>query len=192
MKTETKVEIMVGVILALVFFWGLGIRNQLVHLKEDVNLQQAQIETTLQRRADLIPQLVETVKGYMAHEEHIFTEIANARIHLTDSISTGNIETMAEADTQLKNAYDTFLAVVVEDYPELEAISLFVSLQDEIAGTENRILRLRQTYNESVQAYNIALQEYPTNIVARLLGYHLMDYFEASSDSYDAPIINFS
>ena len=138
MKTKTKVLIVIGIVLLLVGFWFFGTRNSLVSLKEDVEMQQSQIETTLQRRNDLIPNLVAPVKGYANHEEAVFTEIADARSKLAGSIESGDMESISEANTALDSALSKLLAIS-ENYPDLKASEQFIALQDELAGTENRI-----------------------------------------------------
>ena len=147
MKTKTKVLIVIGIVLLLVSFWFFGTRNSLVSLKEDVEMQQSQIETTLQRRNDLIPNLVATVKGYANHEEAVFTEIADARSKLAGSIESGDMESISEANTALDSALSKLLAIS-ENYPDLKASEQFIALQDELAGTENRIAVARQYYND--------------------------------------------
>ena len=144
MKTKTKVLIVIGIVLLLVGFWFFGTRNSLVSLKEDVEMQQSQIETTLQRRNDLIPNLVATVKGYANHEEAVFTEIADARSKLAGSIESGDMESISEANTALDSALSKLLAIS-ENYPDLKASEQFIALQDELAGTENRIAVARPT-----------------------------------------------
>ena len=137
MKTKTKVLIVIGIVLLLVGFWFFGTRNSLVSLKEDVEMQQSQIETTLQRRNDLIPNLVATVKGYANHEEAVFTEIADARSKLAGSIESGDMESISEANTALDSALSKLLAIS-ENYPDLKASEQFIALQDELAVTDCR------------------------------------------------------
>lgn len=190
MKNGTKVLVCIGVIVVLVVFWFLGTRNSLVSLKEDVEMQQAQIETTLQRRSDLIPNLVATVKGYATHEEKVFTEIADARSKLAGSIESGDIESISEANDALDSALGRLLAIS-ENYPDLKASEQFIALQDELAGTENRIAVARQYYNEKVRTYNTSVQSFPTSIVAGMSGYYPMQYFEANESAKEVPEVNF-
>lgn len=190
MKSGTKVLIGIGVILLLVVFWFFGTKNSLVSLKEDVEMQQSQIETTLQRRSDLIPNLVETVKGYTTHEEELFTEIADARAKLAGSIESGDIETISEANNALDSALGRLLAIS-ENYPDLKASDQFIALQDELAGTENRIAVARQYYNEKVKTYNTTVQRFPTSIVAGMTGYYPIQYFEADESAMEVPEVNF-
>ena len=190
MKNGTKVFIGIGVVAVLVVFWFFGTRNSLMSLKEDVEMQQSQIETTLQRRSDLIPNLVATVKGYATHEEKVFTEIADARSKLAGSIESGDIESISEANNALDSALGRLLSIS-ENYPDLKASEQFIALQDELAGTENRIAVARQYYNEKVRTYNITVQRFPTSIVAGMSGYYPMQYFEADESAKEVPEVNF-
>ena len=190
MKNGTKVLIGIGVVVLLAVFWFFGTRNSLVSLKEDVEMQQSQIETTLQRRSDLIPNLVATVKGYATHEEKVFTEIADARSKLAGSIESGDIESISEANNALDSALGRLLSIS-ENYPDLKASEQFIALQDELAGTENRIAVARQYYNEKVRTYNITVQRFPTSIVAGMSGYYPMQYFEADESAKEVPEVNF-
>lgn len=190
MKNGSKALIVVAVVVLLFVFWFFGTRNSLVSLKEDVEMQQSQIETTLQRRSDLIPNLVETVKGYTTHEEDVFTEIADARSNLAGSIKSGNIQSINEASNVLDSALGRLLAIS-ESYPDLKASEQFIALQDELAGTENRIAVARQYYNEKVRTYNTAVQRFPTSIIAGMSGYYPMQYFEADESANEVPKVNF-
>ena len=190
MKNGTKVLIGIGVVVVLVVFWFFGTQNNLVSLKEDVEMQQSQIETTLQRRSDLIPNLVATVKGYATHEEKVFTEIADARSKHAGSIESGDMECIIEANNALDSALGRLLAIS-ENYPDLKASEQFIALQDELAGTENRIAVARQYYNEKVRTYNTTVQSFPTSIVAGMTGYYPMQYFEADESSKEVPEVNF-
>ncbi len=190
MKSSTKTLVIILAIVAVLVIWFIGAQNNLVNLEEEVKLQFSQVETTLQRRSDLIPNLVETVKGYAKHEEEVFTQIADARSKLAGSIKTGDVEDINEASNQLDSALNRLL-VITENYPELKANEQFVALQDELAGTENRIAVARQNYNETVSEYNKAIKMFPTSIVAGMNGYEAADYFEADDDAKDAPVVNF-
>lgn len=190
MNNGKNVLIGVVVVLALIVFWFFGTRNSLVSMKEDVKNQQSQVEVALQRRNDLIPNLVATVKGYASHEEAVFTEIAEARAKLAGSIETGDIESINEANNALDSALGRLLAIS-EDYPDLEASTQFIALQDELAGTENRISVARNHYNDAVTAYNKAVQSVPTSIVASMSGYYPMEQFEASESAKEVPVVSF-
>lgn len=166
------------------------IRNNLVDLREEVEMQQSQVETNLQRRSDLIPNLVVTIKGYVAHENEVFTSIAEARTKLAESINNGNVSDINEANCSLNSALNRLIAIA-EDYPELKASEQFIALQDELAGTENRISVARQYYNEKVKDYNSTVQKFPTSIVASISGFYPMDYFEADDGAYEVPQVSF-
>lgn len=187
---STAVLLCISGAIILTTFWFLSTQNNLVSLKEDVEMQKSQIETTLQRRSDLIPNFVATVKGYAAHEEKIYTEIADARYKLTGSIETGNIESMIEANDALNSSISKLLAIS-ENYPELKSSEQFVALQDELAGTENRITVARQYYNEKVKTYNTSVKRFPSSIVAKAKGFSPIQYFEADENSKTVPEINF-
>ena len=178
-----------AVILVVVLIVGgiISTYNGLVDKREAVQNADAQIQNVLQRRADLIPNLVNTVKGYAAHEEEIYTALADARAKLN---SASNAAEYAEADEAFSSALSRLL-VVVENYPDLKANENFIYLQDELGGTENRIAQERKKYNNAVTTYNTALQKFPTVIFAGMLGFEKADYFEASAESQTVPTVNF-
>jgi len=183
---------LIGILIVAFLFgsWFISTRNNLVTLEEEVNLQLSNVGTTLQRRSDLIPNLVETVKGYAKHEEQVFTEIADARSKLAGSISSGDIEAMNEANNALDSALSRLL-VITENYPTLVASQQFISLQDELAGTENRITVARQYYNEAVNTYNKSIKKFPASIIAGMSGFEAADYFEVDEGAKDAPKVSF-
>ncbi|HHY93604.1 MAG TPA: LemA family protein [Firmicutes bacterium] len=164
-----------------------GTYNGLVGRSEKINEQWAQIQSQLQRRYDLIPNLVETVKGYAAHEQGVFTAIAEARAKLAGAATP---EQQVEAANQLEGALARLL-VIVERYPELKANEQFNRLMDELAGTENRIQVARARYNTAVKDYNFTIRRFPTVVVARLLGFDQRAYFEAGPEAQGAPKVNF-
>lgn len=184
--------ILIGLLVVVFIFgsWSIGTRNNLVTLEEEVHLQLSNVGTTLQRRADLIPNLVETVKGYAKHEEQVFTEIADARSKLAGTISKGDIEGMQEANSSLDSALSRLL-MITENYPELKASQHFTALQDELAGTENRITVARQNYNDVVRKYNSTLKKFPTNIIANMSGFEPAEYFEVEESAKQAPVVSF-
>ena len=190
MKKGTIVIISVLAFFAILLFWGIGTNNSLVQLHEDVSLEAGQIQTTLQRRSDLIPNLVSTVKGYAAHEEQVFTEIADARSKLSGAISSGDLEAIKEANDGLSSALTRLLAIQ-EAYPDLKADAQFTALMDELAGSENRINVARQKYNDTVATYNKQIKMFPSSIIANMNGFTEEEYFEADAGAQQAPIVNF-
>jgi LemA protein len=161
--------------------------NRLVSLSEQVNEQWAQIETQLQRRYDLIPNLVETVKGYAAHEQDVFTAVAEARARLAGATGTSE---QVEAANQMESALARLL-VLVERYPELKANEQFNRLMDELAGTENRVSVARMRYNEAVQQYNRVIRTFPTVLLAGMFGFDERPYFQAREGAGAVPRVDF-
>ena len=190
MKKNTKILTIVLIILAILIVYFIGTSNHFITLEQEVDSQYSQIESTLQRRADLIPNLVATVKGYAKHEEEVFTEIAKARSNLSGSIQKGDLDEINQAYDSLNSAISRLLAIS-ENYPTLQANGNFQSLQDELAGTENRINVARQQYNEKVKTYNTSIKRFPGNIVATLSGFESKEYFKASEGAKDTPTVNF-
>jgi len=178
------------IIIAVVIFLGVSLissYNSLVGMEEKVNNSWAQVETVLKRRADLIPNLVNTVKGYASHEEEVLTQITEARARINNANTPGEYaEANAEFERALNNLY-----VVVENYPELKANENFSNLQYELAGTENRISVARMRYNEAVQEYNTKIRRFPTNILANLFGFDEKQYFEIDDEDRQVPEVNF-
>src|SRR5262249_14750269 len=151
--------------------------NKIQTLDEQAAAAQNQIEVQLQRRADLVPNLVATVKGYAQHEEEVFTNVANARSRLAGAVQGGDPADMAAANTQLNGALSRLL-VIAEAYPQLKADQNFLRLQDELTGTENRIAVSRADYNTVVQTYNAYIRQFPTVITAKVTGAKAREYFE--------------
>lgn len=164
--------------------------NGMVGAQENLNTQKSNVETQLQRRADLIPNLVSTVKGYAAHEESIYTEIAEARAKLNTAVSSGDVDQMDQANSALSSALSRLL-VIVENYPDLKASQNFINLQDELAGTENRITNARKDYNEAAQSYNKKIRSFPANMIAGMFGFESADYFQAQSGTENPPTVSF-
>lgn len=161
--------------------------NKLQVKDEDVNQAWAQVENTMQRRADLIPNLVETVKGYAKHEEDVFTKVTEARSAVK---AASTPKEYAQANAQMDQAVKN-INVVAEAYPELKANSNFANLQAELAGTENRIAVERKRYNESVADFNKSVKHFPTNLVAKLLGFSQREYFQAAEGAEKVPQVKF-
>lgn len=160
--------------------------NSMMSAQESVNGQFANIESKLQRRYDLIPNLVNAVKGSMKQEEKIFLEIANARAKLAGATTTND---KVAASNEVESAVSRLL-MVVENYPELKSNSNVTNLMDELAGTENRISVERDRYNESVKGYNKKIKRFPSNIVANLFGFEGKAYFEAVKGAEIAPTVD--
>ena len=187
-----KTGIIVLIVIVLLAFWVGGSfishRNQMVIKRETVNAAWSQVDVVLQRRSDLIPNLVETVKGFAAHEEKVFGDIAAARAAMAGAKSP---QEKIAANAQLDSALSRLL-VVVENYPQLRSNENFLRLQDELAGTENRIAIERRRYNETVQDYNTYISLFPNNIVASLSGFTRNDaYFKTEEGAREAPKVNF-
>jgi len=187
MKKGTIILIIIIAVLAVVILPAVSSYNRLVALSEDVETALSQIDNQLQRRNDLIPNLVNTVKGYAAHEEEIFTRIADARSRL---IGAGSLEEKAEASEELSGALSRLLAIA-ENYPELKANENFRQLADELAGTENRIATARRDYNNAARVYNTTIRRFPTVILANVFGFERYEYFEADESARQAPEVNF-
>lgn len=164
--------------------------NQIQQKDEQAAQAQQQISVQLQRRADLVPNLVNTVKGYAQHEEAVFTQVASARGALTGAIQSGDAAQMAAANTQLSGALGRLIAVA-EAYPQLKADQTFLRLQDELAGTENRIATARGDYNQAVQDYNAYIRRFPQAITAKVTGAKPRTYYEAAPGSETAPTVDF-
>lgn len=164
--------------------------NQIQQKDEQAAQAKQQISVQLQRRADLVPNLVNTVKGYAQHEEAVFTQVAQARGALTGAIQTGDPTQMAAANAQLTGALGRLIAVA-EAYPQLKADQTFLRLQDELAGTENRIATARGDYNQAVQDYNAYIRTFPQAITAKVTGAKARTYYEAAPGSETAPTVDF-
>jgi len=160
--------------------------NRIQQLDEQVSQAQGQIETQLQRRADLIPSLVNTVRGFAAQEERVLTEVTRARAGLMGALQTGDPEQMANANAQLTGALRQ-LVVSVEAYPNLKSDQTFIRLMDELAGTENRIAVSRQDYNTAVGSYNSYIRQFPQNLTAKVTGAQQRKYFTASAEAQGGP-----
>ena len=192
----SKALIVVVVVLVLVLVVGLvvfgqyvGVKNTLVSKNEAVKAAWSQVDIVLQRRADLIPNLVETVKGYAAQEVTVFGDIAKARSSL---LSAGSPQEKMAANGQLDGALGRLL-VITENYPQLKSNENFMRLQDELAGTENRIAVERKRYNDTLRDYNTYVQQFPNSLFAGFAGFKANEaYFEASPGSREVPKVNFA
>jgi LemA protein len=186
-----KTWIIVGIVLLIVIVLPLmmvkGNYNKFVGLEEGVDAQWANIETVLQRRFDLIPNLVNTVKGFAAQEKEIFTEVTRLR---SQWASAGTADEKVGVANQMQGAMGR-LMLVAENYPDLKSNVNFLALQDELAGTENRISVERRRYNESVRAYNTAIRKFPGVMIANLFGFDKRTAFEAAPEAANAPTVEF-
>ena len=169
--------IALGIIAVLVIF-VISMYNSLVRLRQKVKNSWSQIDVQLQRRFDLIPNLVETVKGYMSHENDVLTKVAELR---TSWANAGTIAEKANLDNQLSGALKTIMAVS-ENYPELKANQNFSELQQELQNTENKISFSRQFYNDSVTMYNTKLEVFPSNLIASMFGFKAEEFFQVESE----------
>jgi LemA protein len=189
MKPVTIVLVIIALIALIVFGQYVSVRNTLVQKNEAVKSAWSQVDVVLQRRADLIPNLVETVKGYAKQEQTVFGDIAKARSAL---LSAGNPQEKIAANQQLDGALGRLLAIV-ENYPQLKSNENFLRLQDELAGTENRIAVERKRYNDTLQDYNTYIQKFPNNIFAGWAGFKPNPaYFAASEGARQVPKVDFS
>lgn len=184
MKKGTGV--LIAIVIAIIALFGIQY-NSLVKLNEDVDGQWAQVENQLKRRADLIPNLTNTVKGYAKHEKDTFTELAAARSGIQNANSVKEFE---KANDNLTQALSK-LSVVVERYPELKADESFRDLRSNLEGSENRIAVERMRYNELVKTYNKKVKSFPQNIIAGILGFHAREYFQISEKDSDVPKVEF-
>ena len=186
MKNKSLLIILILIVLLIVPIFSSY--NGLVAKEEAVNNKWSQIDAQLTRRADLIPNLVQTVKGYARHEESIFTEIANARARLAGS---GDTAERISAENELSGSLSRLLAIA-ENYPDLKADTNFRQLQDELAGTENRIAVARKDYNDVVTVFNSSVRRFPTVLIARIMGFDQKTYFEAPASANQIPIVDFN
>ena len=191
MDSKKKTIIILLVIVALLtvsaYSFFAGNYNTFVRLDQAVKSAWAQVENQLQRRYDLIPNLVETVKGYAKHEREVLTEVTNARAKVGGA---GTVPDKIAANNELSGALSRLL-LVVERYPDLKANQNFLHLQDELAGTENRIAVERMRYNDAVKIYNQEIRTFPANIIAGIFGFKEAAFFEAPKEAKAAPQVKF-
>lgn len=176
-------------VLGLALTAGCGY-NTIQTYDEQVNAAQAQIKVQLQRRADLIPNLVETVKGYAKQEQSIFTEVAEARAKLAGAVQSNDLQQMGAANTALTAPLGRLLAIA-ENYPQLKSNENFKALQDQLEGTENRIGVARQDYNEAVNRYNAYIRQFPAVLTAKVIGKGPRDYFKEEPGAAAVPKVSF-
>ena len=185
-KKGMIIAIVVGVVVLLAIAL-ISVNNNLVTMEAQVDAALANIDTNLQRRADLIPNLVNTVKGYAAHEQEALDSVTEARAQLAGA---STLEEKAATDSELTAALNNLL-VIVENYPDLKASANFTQLADELAGTENRIATARRDYNDAVQAYNTAIRKFPSSLIAGMFGFTQKAYFQAAEGTQTVPNVEF-
>ena len=179
---------LVIVVILLAFFFSIkGMYNSLVQSDEGVKGAWAQVENQLQRRYDLIPNYVETVKGYARFEKDVLLKVTEARARVGGA---GSVKEKINANNELSSALSRLL-VVVERYPDLKANQNFIRLQDELAGTENRIAVERRRYNEAVRAHNVKIRSFPTNMLAGMFGFTRAEFFKAPPEAKEVPKVKF-
>lgn len=192
--------IVILVLIVLIVFWAIGVYNRLVRLKNQVNNGWSQIDVQLQRRYDLIPNLVEAVKGYMGYERGTLEAVIQARNQAQaaknqinqGAPSEGSIKNLALAETALKGAVTNIMALA-ENYPQLRASENMKQLQEELSSTENKVAFARQAYNDNAMLYNMTQQEFPVNLVAATLGHHPVDLYQIDDQqAKKAPKISFN
>ena len=187
MRKSMVVVAVIGVVLLALLFTSCGTYNRFASSEEAIKGQWGQVQNQLQRRNDLIPNLVETVKGYAAHEKEIFTRVAESRSKLAGATTP---EQAIEAANEQSSALARLL-VVVENYPQLKADATFQRLMDELAGTENRIATERMRYNQLITDYNTMRRRFPANITAAIFGFKEYPYFQAPTEAQRVPRVDF-
>ena len=187
----------IAIVIIVLVLWGTGVYNSLVTLDEGVRTSWGQVETQYQRRADLIPNLVSTVKGYAAHEKEVLMGVTEARAKVGQITVTPEVLNNPQAFQRFQAAQDGLssalsrLLAVVENYPQLKANENFLVLQDQLEGTENRISVARQRFNTAVQGYNTTIRRFPASIVAGMTGFEQKQYFQAAEGADTAPAVEF-
>lgn len=182
--------ILIAVVAVVVLIIGavIGSYNDLIEEQEEVLASQSEISVQLQRRADLIPNFVSTVKGYSDYEQSTYTAVTEARSAVQNANS---VTEQANASAQLDRAIDIWVNAVTEAYPDLKASEQYKALQDELAGTENRIAVARRDYNEDAREFNAEIKKFPRSILAGLFGFEAYDYFDADSEAQNVPQVSF-
>ncbi len=187
MKKRTTILIILIAAIVIAAIACVSAYNSLVTARENVDTQFAAIETQLQRRNDLIPNVVNTVKGYASHESEVFGEVSNARARLAGAATT---EETVEADAALTSAVSRLL-MIAENYPELKADTQFTALTDELSGTENRIAVARKDYNDAAKSYNTMIKRFPKVLIAKMFDFETAEYFKAAEGAEQVPQVKF-
>lgn len=183
MKKSTIIILVVVAVIALVVIWAISTNNSLVKLEVSIEQKQAEIDNQLKRRADLIPNLVNTVKGLTKQELDIVNSITASR----EKMSSGSTQDKLDANTELSRN----ITLLVENYPEIKSDATFTSLMDELSGTENRIAVARKNYNDEVAVYNKKIAVFPSSIIANMFGHEKIEYLEVSAEDKENPEVNF-
>ena len=184
------IVVLIAIIAVIAILAGViaGSYNKFVDSQETVNKAKSEISVQLQRRADLIPNFVATVKGYSDYEQSTFTAVTEARAAAGRAQSVSEIQ---DASAELDKAISVWVNAVTEAYPDLKANTQYVALQDELAGTENRIAVARRDYNSAAKEYNSKVRKFPSNIIAGIFGFSGVEYFEESSNASEVPVVDF-
>lgn len=187
----------IGLVIAgVLLFWGIGVRNNMATSDQEVKAKWANVQTAYQRRSDLIPNLVKTVQGVANFEKQTLTDVISARASATqikldaNDLTPENIQKFQAAQSQLQGSLSRLMAVA-ENYPQLKATENFSELQAELAGTENRIKRERDVFNEAVQGFNTSVVKFPNSLIASFSGFKEKGYFQADAGAEKAPTIDF-
>ncbi|WP_286155886.1 LemA family protein [Parabacteroides goldsteinii] len=196
MKKSYIILIVIAAVILCIFFWFKGTYNNMVNTRENVAAQWSNVENQYQRRLDLIPNLVSTVKGYAAHEENTLTEVINARAKATqmqisiDQLDETTLKKLNNVQSELSSALSRLMAIS-ENYPNLKANQNFLDLQAQLEGTENRIAVERRKFNDVARNYNSYIRQFPRNILAGMFGFTPKPYFEANAGAENAPKVEF-
>ena len=196
MKKSHIILIVIAAVILCIFFWFKGTYNNMVNTRENVAAQWSNVENQYQRRLDLIPNLVSTVKGYAAHEENTLTEVINARAKATqmqisiDQLDETTLKKLNNVQSELSSALSRLMAIS-ENYPNLKANQNFLDLQAQLEGTENRIAVERRKFNDVARNYNSYIRQFPRNILAGMFGFTPKPYFEANAGAENAPKVEF-
>ena len=192
----SKSTIIIGVVVAVLVIWSISAYNGMVNVEEQATTEWAKVQSAYQRRADLIPNLVEVVKGYASHEKETLEGVVNARAKATsiqvnaDDLTPEKLEQFQKAQGELSQALGKLLAVQ-ESYPDLKANENFMDVQKQLEGTENRINEARNSFNTAVQKYNMKIRRFPNSLLAGIFGFDKMEKFEADAAAQNAPTVKF-
>lgn len=196
MKKSYIVLIVIAVAVLSIFFWFRSDYNSMINMNENVSAQWSNVENQYQRRLDLIPNLVNTVKGYATHEQKTLEDVVNARAKATqtqihfEQLDENGLKRLNEAQGELSSALSRLMAIS-ESYPDLKANQNFLELQAQLEGTENRISVERRKFNDTVREYNVFIRQFPKNMIAGMFGFMSKPYFEASAGAENAPNVEF-